>query len=73
MNSQLNVVDVLLADLKLEAQIEDSNEGAEVIVIAIFGKATSKHGGGDEQRPHRPSQGREIRTIFRRVRNGCAK
>ena len=54
MDSQLNFIDVLLADLELETQIEDSNEGTEMFVIAIFGKATSKDGGGDEQRPHRP-------------------
>jgi len=54
MDSQLDFVDILLADLELETQIEDSNEGTEMFVIAIFRKATLKDGGGDEQRPHRP-------------------
>jgi len=54
MNSQLDFIDILLADFELETQIEDSNKGAEMFVIPHFGKAISKHGGGDEQRPHRP-------------------
>ena len=58
-DSRLDFVDVLLADLELETQIEYSDEGTEMFVIAIFGKATSKDGGGDEQRPHRPRQRRE--------------
>jgi len=33
MNSRLNFIDILLADLDLEMQIEDSNEGAEVSVM----------------------------------------
>jgi hypothetical protein len=54
MDSRLDFIDFLLADLKLETEIEDSNEGTEMLVIAIFGKATLKDSGGDEQRPHRP-------------------
>ena len=53
-DSQLNFVDVLLSDLELQTEIEDSNKGAEMLVIATFGKATSKDSGGDKQRPHRP-------------------
>ena len=55
-DSQLNFIDVLLSDLKLQIEIEDSNKGAEMLVIATFGKATSKDGGGDKQRPHGPCQ-----------------
>ena len=58
-NSRLDVLDILLADLELETQIEDSNKGTEVFVITLFRKATSKHGRGDEQRPHRPRRRRE--------------
>ena len=58
-DSRLDFIDVLLADLELETQIEYSDEGTEMFVIAIFRKATSKDGGGDEQRPHRPRQRRE--------------
>lgn len=58
-NSRLDFVDVLLADLELETEIEDSDEGAEMIVIAVLGKAMSKDGGGDEKRPHRPRRRRE--------------
>ena len=47
-NSQLDFVDILLADFELETEIEDSNKGAEMFVIPRFGKAISKHGGGDE-------------------------
>jgi len=59
-NSRLDVVDVLLADLELKTQIEYSNEGAEMFVITLFRKAILKNGGGNEQRPHRPCQRREI-------------
>ena len=59
MDSQLDFVDVLLADLELETQIEDSNEGTEMFVIVIFGKVILKDGGGDEQRPHRPRRRHE--------------
>jgi len=58
-NSQLDVVDILLTDLKLETQIEDSNEGTEMHVIMLFGKVILKNGGGNEQRPHRPRQRHE--------------
>ena len=54
-DSRFNFVDILLADLKLKTQIENSDEGAEMFVIVLFGKAMSKHGGSDEQRQHRPS------------------
>ena len=47
--SRLDFVDLLLADLELQTQIKDSNEGAEMLVVALIGKATLKHGGGDEQ------------------------
>jgi hypothetical protein len=72
-NSRLDFVDILLTDLELETQIEDFNEGAEVLVITLFGKATSKHSGGDKQRPHRPRRRRERRTISCWVRNGRSK
>ena len=58
-NSQLDFVDVHLTDLKLQTEIENSNEGAEMFVIAIFWKATSKDGGGNKQRPHGPRRRRE--------------
>ena len=54
MDSQLDFVDVFLTDLELQTEIENSNEGAEMFVIVIFGKATLKDGGGDKQRPHGP-------------------
>jgi len=60
MNSQLDFIDILLADFKLETQIKDSNKGAEMFVILRFGKAILEHGGGDEQRPHRPHRRCEI-------------
>ena len=53
-DSQLDFVDVLLTNLELEAEIEDSNKGAEMFVVALLGKATPKDNRGDEQRPHRP-------------------
>ena len=59
MNSQLDVVDILLTDLELETQIEDSNKGTEMHVIMLFRKAISKNGGGNEQRPYRPHQRHE--------------
>jgi len=68
-DSRLDFIDVLLADLELETEIEDSNEGAEVSVIALFGKAPSKDGRGNEKRPHRPRRRRETRTIFHWVGN----
>ena len=58
-DSQFDFVDILLADLKLETQIENSDKGAEMFVIVLFGKAMSKHGGSNEQRPHRPSRRRK--------------
>jgi hypothetical protein len=72
-DSQLDFVNVLLTDLKLQTEIEDSNKGAEMIVIAIFGKATLKDSGGDKQRPHGPRRRRERRTICCWVGNGCPK
>jgi len=54
MDSQLNFIDVLFSDLELQTEIEDSNKGAEMLVIATFRKATLKDGGGDKQRPHEP-------------------
>jgi hypothetical protein len=53
-DSRLDFVDLFLTDLELQTEIEDFNKGAEMLVIAIFGKATSKDGGGDKQRPHGP-------------------
>ena len=50
-NSQLNFVDFLHADLELKTEVEDSNQGAEMIVIAVVGKVILKQGGGDKQRP----------------------
>ena len=50
-NSRLDFVDFLRADLELKTEVEDPNQGAEMIVIAVVGKAISKQGGGDEQRP----------------------
>ncbi len=73
MDSQLNFVDVLLTDLELQTEIEESNKGAEMFVIAIFGKATFKDGGGNKQRPHRPRQRHERWTICCWVGNGCSK
>ncbi len=58
-DSRLNFVDVLLTDLKLQTEIEDFNKRAKVFVIANLGKATSKDGGGDKQRPHRPCRRHE--------------
>ena len=58
-DSQFDFVDILLVDLKLETQIENSDEGAEMFVIVLFGKAMSKHSESDEQRPHRPSRRRK--------------
>ena len=72
-DSQLDFVDNLLTDLKLQTEIEDSNKGAEMFVIATFGKATSKDGGGDKQRPHGPRRRHERRTIFCWVGNRCTK
>jgi hypothetical protein len=46
---QLNFVDVLLTDFELETQIEDSNKGTEMFVIALIGKVILKDSGGDEQ------------------------
>jgi hypothetical protein len=66
-NSGLDVVDVLLADLELKTQIEDSDKGTEMFVITLFGKAASKNSGGNKQRPHGPRRRREVRTIFRGV------
>ena len=63
-DSQLNFINVLLADLKLETETEDSNEGAKVSVIALFGKVLSKDSRGNEKRPHRPCRRCETRTIF---------
>jgi hypothetical protein len=60
MDSQLDFLDLFLTDLKLEAEIKDSYEGAEMVVIVLLGKMTSKHSGGDEQRPHRPCRRCEI-------------
>ena len=48
-DSQLDFVDVLLTDFELETQIEDSNKGTEMFIIALIGKAILKDGGGDEQ------------------------
>jgi len=48
-DSRLDFVDLLLADLELQTQIKDSNKGAEMLVVALIGKATLKHGGGNEQ------------------------
>jgi hypothetical protein len=48
MDSQLDFIDVLLAGLRLETQIEYSDEGTEMFVIAIFGKATLKDSRGNE-------------------------
>ena len=53
-DSQLNFVDLLVTDLKLETQIKDSDKGAEMFVIVRFGEATLKHSGSNKQRPHRP-------------------
>jgi hypothetical protein len=53
-NSQLNFIDFLHTDLKLKTEVEDPNQGAEMIVIAGFRKAILKHGGGNKQRPQRP-------------------
>jgi hypothetical protein len=47
-DSRLDFVDVLLTDFELETQIEDSNKGTEMFVIALIGKVISKDGGGDE-------------------------
>jgi len=49
MDSQLDFVDLLLADLELQTQIKDSNKGAEMLVVALIGKVMLKHSGGDEQ------------------------
>ena len=54
MNSQIDFIDFLHADLELKTEVENPNQGAEMIVIAGFGKAISKHSGGNEQRPQRP-------------------
>ncbi len=54
MDSQLNFVDVLLTDLELQTEVDESNKGAEMFVIAIFGKATFKDSGGNKQRSHGP-------------------
>ena len=56
---RFDFVNILLADLKLETQIENSDKGAEMFVIVLFGKAMLKHGGSDEHRPHRPSRRRK--------------
>jgi len=48
-DSQLDFVDLLLADLKLQTQIKDSNKGAEMLVVALIRKAMLKHSGGNEQ------------------------
>jgi len=48
-DSRLDFVDLLLADLKLQTQIKDSNKGAEMLVVVLIRKATLKHSGGDEQ------------------------
>ena len=50
-NSQLDFFDFLHADLELKTEVEDPNQGAEMIVIAGFGKAILKHSGSDKQRP----------------------
>ena len=50
-NSQLDFIDFLHADLKLKTEVEDPNQGAEMIIIAVVRKAILKQGGGDEQRP----------------------
>ena len=47
-NSRLKFDDAFLVDLKLETEVEEFDERAEMLVIAHFGKATSKDGGGDE-------------------------
>ena len=60
MDFRLDFVNILLADLELEAEIEDFNEGAEMFIIPLFGKVMSKDGEGDEQGPHRPRRRREI-------------
>ena len=48
-NFQLNFIDFLLTDLELQTEIEDSNRGAEMFVMAIFWKATSKGDKRDAQ------------------------
>jgi hypothetical protein len=48
-DSRLDFIDVLLTDFELETQIEDSNKGTEMFIIALIGKAISKDSGGDEQ------------------------
>ena len=53
-DSQLDFINLFLADLKLETQIKDSNKGAEMLIVALIRNAMSKHGRGDEQRPYRP-------------------
>ena len=37
-DSRLDFIDLFLADLELETQIKDSNEGAEMLVVALIGK-----------------------------------
>ena len=50
-NSQLNFVDFLCADLELKTEVEDPNQGAEMIIIVVVRKVILKQGGGNEQRP----------------------
>jgi hypothetical protein len=54
MDSQLNFINLLLTDLKLKTEIEDSYKEAEMFIIALFRKPTLKYDGSDEQRPCRP-------------------
>jgi hypothetical protein len=58
-DSRLNLVNILLADLELETEIEDPNEGAKMFIVALLRKAMSKSDRGDEQRPHRPCRRHE--------------
>jgi hypothetical protein len=47
-DSRLDFVNVLITDLELQAEIENSNKGAEMFVIVIIAKATLKDGGGNK-------------------------
>jgi hypothetical protein len=41
-DSRLNLINILLADLELETEIEDPNEGAKMFIVALLRKATLK-------------------------------
>lgn len=50
---------VLLRKLELEAEVDESNEITEVVVVSSVWKTTIEHNGSNKQRPLGPGFGRK--------------